>query len=97
MKRLTLVFASIVLLSGCQTLAYEPEIVPIGNGAYTMAGESYWEDNAGLVRVEMIKYAHAFCQKKGMEAVILDSTMTDGVTTRYYGTNATASVNFRCE
>ena len=97
MKRLTLALALIVLLSGCQIMAYEPEIVSIGNGNYTMAGESYWTDNAGLLRIEMIKHANAYCQKQGREAVILDSYVKDGVTVGYYGTNATSTVNFRCE
>ena len=78
-------------------MAYEPEIVPIGNGNYTMAGESYWTNNAGLLRVEMIKHAQTFCQKQGKEAVILDSTIKDGVTVGYYGTNATSTVNFYCQ
>lgn len=96
MKRLTLALAFIALLSGCNTMGNSSEIVPIGNGAYSLAGDSYWTtDNAGLVRIELIKKANAFCKAKNKDFVLLQSWHKDGNFDE--GLSATATINFRCE
>lgn len=96
MKRLTLALALIALLSGCNTMGNSSEIVPIGNGTYSLAGGSYWTtDNAGLVRIELIKKANAFCKAKNKDFVLLQSWHKDGNFDE--GLSATATINFRCE
>lgn len=79
-----------LILAGC---AGTTEIVEISPNVYSLSGYSDMTDNAGSVRIDLIKKAQVFCAAKGLRLHTLESMLTDGNTNK----SATATINFYCE
>ena len=82
--------SALLLLVGC---AGTTEIVEISPNVYSLSGYSDITDNAGSVRINLIKKAQAFCAAKGQRLHTLESTQADGNSNK----SATATINFYCE
>ena len=81
------------LTVGCATT---PDIVPVGNDDYAIAGSSVAELSSGVRdEVRLIEIASRYCEAHGREA----SLVSTGGTPRQLGAEAngtTAGVVFRC-
>ena len=81
------------LMIGCATV---PDIVPVGNDDYAIAGSSVAELSSGVRdEVRLIEIANRYCEARGREATLVSGRFTNGQVGA--GANGTTTgVVFRC-
>lgn len=94
MRALIVVGLAGVVLAGCAAKFDMPEtgIIPIGKDMYMSSKFGGMEWSGGVVKAELYKEAGAFCAKKGLQVVPVDSASKDASQYQY----ASAEIQFRC-
>lgn len=82
-----------LVLGGCASQTESTGIIEIGKDTYMaskLGGAYDW--SGGKVKAELYKDAGAFCGKKGLKVIPIDSTSQDASAYKY----ASAEIQFRC-